>query len=374
MKKFLFFIFLAATLTACNKNSYTIEGTVDKGEENSTVYLVKLVEGAGVVPIDSTTLVKGQFSFKGVQDTAAVRFIFYHNSEGVLKNCMIILEGGKIKVHFGEETAVEGTPANVAVRKYYEDMKFISSKYNELQTRIMADSAMEKAHQDSLVNGMMTAMELDVKAAVMNHLLHNLDNPLGAYLLKTMYTNLDAKAIMPLFDKVPPIYRDKELEAASKYVSVAYERSMADEKTAAGKMYADFSMNDAQGTSVKFSQCIGMNKITIVHFWAGWCKPCLKELPTLLEIYGRYQKRGVGFVGISLDSDGKVWRDAVTSNSLPGWQLSDLQGANNAAAQLYGIVYIPSMMIVGENGIILEKNVKLDKLEEKLKLYTGATR
>lgn len=42
-------------------------------------------------------------------------------------------------------------------------------------------------------------------------------------------------------------------------------------------------------------------KLTIVDFWATWCKPCVLAIPKLNEIYQDYSGRGVNFVSVNVD-------------------------------------------------------------------------
>jgi len=37
----------------------------------------------------------------------------------------------------------------------------------------------------------------------------------------------------------------------------------------------------------------------LVHFWATWCAPCVKEIPALESFYERYRARGVEVVALS---------------------------------------------------------------------------
>lgn len=41
--------------------------------------------------------------------------------------------------------------------------------------------------------------------------------------------------------------------------------------------------------------------ITVVNFWATWCKPCIKELPYFEKIHAKYDQAGVEVILVSLD-------------------------------------------------------------------------
>ena len=39
----------------------------------------------------------------------------------------------------------------------------------------------------------------------------------------------------------------------------------------------------------------------VLHFWATWCLPCLKELPLLAKLAREASSRGIDFLPVSLD-------------------------------------------------------------------------
>ena len=51
-------------------------------------------------------------------------------------------------------------------------------------------------------------------------------------------------------------------------------------------------------------------QILIVNFWATWCVPCRREIPTLIEIQREYAGRGVRVIGIAFDGAEPVRRFA----------------------------------------------------------------
>ncbi|MDR0735314.1 MAG: TlpA family protein disulfide reductase [Zoogloeaceae bacterium] len=39
------------------------------------------------------------------------------------------------------------------------------------------------------------------------------------------------------------------------------------------------------------------------NFWARWCPPCREEIPELMALGKKYEKRGLAIVGVALEND-----------------------------------------------------------------------
>jgi len=47
-------------------------------------------------------------------------------------------------------------------------------------------------------------------------------------------------------------------------------------------------------------------KLTIVHFWATWCVPCVGELPVVDQLQAKYASKGLKVISISEDGVSKA--------------------------------------------------------------------
>lgn len=56
---------------------------------------------------------------------------------------------------------------------------------------------------------------------------------------------------------------------------------------------------DVNGTEQQFDA--SKNPLTIIHFWAIWCPPCVAELPKLDEAQKKYADNGLKVIALSLD-------------------------------------------------------------------------
>ena len=46
--------------------------------------------------------------------------------------------------------------------------------------------------------------------------------------------------------------------------------------------------------------------VTLVNFWATWCKPCVQEFPELIRLYNDYKNNQFRIIFVSLDAPGEI--------------------------------------------------------------------
>ncbi|NJK85196.1 MAG: TlpA family protein disulfide reductase [Bacteroidales bacterium] len=118
-----------------------------------------------------------------------------------------------------------------------------------------------------------------------------------------------------------------------------------------GQSHLDTRFKELEGNQVTINELKG-NKLTVVDFWATWCKPCLKSIPKLIELSKQYNSKEVSFIGVNEDSPRNTAKVRPFSASL-GITYPVLFDPEQILMKDFYISVLPSLIILDGKGNIV---------------------
>lgn len=131
-----------------------------------------------------------------------------------------------------------------------------------------------------------------------------------------------------------------------------------------GSTLPDLTFFTLEGHELDLRSLAG--KVVVIDFWATWCRPCVRELPSIKALYSEYSGRGLEVVGLSLDVTAEVLVAYVDEKSI-SWPVSHLQeGWKSQAVTRYGVNALPSLWIYDRTGTLRYYNLRGDELRRAI--------
>ncbi|MEC7770719.1 MAG: TlpA disulfide reductase family protein [Bacteroidota bacterium] len=180
----------------------------------------------------------------------------------------------------------------------------------------------------------------------------------GAYVLSVYTKTWGKEKTKELYGKLSAENRRTEYgKKIANYIKLNKNPSIGDS-------YVDFEMRDIDGGKRKLSEF--KDNVVLLEFWSSGCLPCRKENPNLVRTYERFNPKGFEVFAVSQDTEREKWIGAIEKDGLPWLQVSDLKGHENTASLIYGVHYIPDNFLIDQNGIIVARGIRGEKLNTKL--------
>lgn len=115
-------------------------------------------------------------------------------------------------------------------------------------------------------------------------------------------------------------------------------------------------------------------KTLLVTFWASWADPVRRDLPELVKLYQKHHGKNFEILGVNLDNEREELDTFLKDNPLPWAQIFEPGGIEkNRFATEYGIIALPTMVLVDAQGKVVDRNIRsAAELERQLeKLLAG---
>ena len=168
---------------------------------------------------------------------------------------------------------------------------------------------------------------------------------------------------------------NRSAKAAEAEAIEAEEPAVEDEAALSikpGEMFRDFTVvqdpaNPATST-VKFSDYVGKGKYILVDFWASWCPPCRAEIPVVAKVYEKYAGENFDVLSVAVSDKPEDTKKAAKEL---GIKWNSIINAQRIPGELYGIKYIPQIMLFGPDGKLIAYDLREDAIGEAVRKALG---
>jgi thiol-disulfide isomerase/thioredoxin len=345
------------------ENQFELTGRADV-DDGTKVYVLQADQNNQPFIKDSTTVKSNNFKFQGISSTPQISYI---QVEGVNGYVLAILENGYIKADIFKDSIsksqVYGTKSNDDFLKYKSETKYLVDDMNNISYEA----------QDAIMKGdVAIAMELEkeynskereVMLYEWDFIIDNNDSYMSALLLEVFMieNKVNKDSIIDVYENL-----SNRIKVSDVGKNIADLLSQFEDPIELGEIAPDFTAPSIDGSNVTLSLELKKNKVTLVDFWAAWCRPCRVENPNLVRLYKKYNKEGFNIIGVSLDRTKEQWEQAVIDDNLPWVQVSNLNFWNDPIARRYSIRAIPQSYLLNKDGLVMGKNLRGQDLEARI--------
>jgi len=366
LKKIIVFSSLVLIYASCDTSSSTlkIRGNTDLPDGTDLYHLVA-DQNNQPKTLDTIKVNSGYFELKTEIIEPNIHFLQIDGKQGTFP---FIAENGTVDIQVYKDSLAaseaKGTVSNDDFMRYKSETKI----YIESLNGIGNDLQQAMILKDSLLAEDLKEQYRDVRDQIENYELNFIkDSPnslISVLILERFVTN-----------KIIPLSESKSIfESFSNQIKntnsgrIIQKQLEATPKAEVGQIAPSFEGSSPTGDKFILENKLG--KITIIDFWASWCRPCRVENPNLVQLYRKNKERGLNIIGVSLDREKSKWVQAIEDDGLIWDHVSNLKFWNDPIAKLYKVSAIPATFILDENGVIIARDLRgialYNKVEELL--------
>lgn len=111
-------------------------------------------------------------------------------------------------------------------------------------------------------------------------------------------------------------------------------------------------------------------KLTLIDYWATFCKPCIEDMPKLVEIYNQYKNQGINFISVADEQTQDRMNKATEILKKNNITWETYFDKNKEFPKKLNAAGYPLQILVDSEGNIVKRTYgELDQIKEFMKSY-----
>jgi thiol-disulfide isomerase/thioredoxin len=367
MKNIIFTLFATVILVSCNKDETGFTASIDGVADSTNVYVSKLGKNNQPVPLDTVQVMQGSFSFNMPQEEP--QQINMIKIDGVAGNLFFVYEKEPIKATLYKDSLrssiVTGGKHNKLLMSYMDTLKSNAMKMRDIQLEMR--TAMSEQDREKYMSLRDEQKELEEKDLEFRKEVatENKNSIIAALSLSDLMggKKIPNTEIKDIYDSFSNEVKDHTLGR------LINENIAKMSKTDIGAVAMPFEAPTPEGDRLSLEDAMG--KLTLIDFWASWCKPCRMENPNVVSVYNDYKDKGFNIISVSLDKNKSSWEKAIVDDNMDWYHVSNLKYWSEPIAVDWGVRSIPATFLIDEKGVIVAKNLRGAALRQKVDEILG---
>lgn len=336
---------ISFNLFARQDDGYTIQGNIKGLPDNIKIYLIRTTSSrnpdtvATVLSKNENFLIKGSLQREGELhfvkiDTSIVKIPPPNDSwmRLMLDNSEIQLNG---TLQEWPRVQIDGS---IPTKEYEELVKIVSDSFAILRQRIGAaggDSVKIEKDRSNFRDDLLA-------------LLISNKQSYAAPILMTKFNWIQSEYKEKLYSRLPDSIKESYY-GVNLLADIRNTRMRNEVKE--GRVIPEFTILSPEGKELSIRDIVGTSKLTLIDFWASWCKPCRAQIPELKKVYKKFHDKGFNIVGVSTDHSSSQWKKALGEEDTP-W-VNGIIGDIKVDKEIFGLKAIPAYVLVDETGKML---------------------
>ena len=107
-------------------------------------------------------------------------------------------------------------------------------------------------------------------------------------------------------------------------------------------------------------------KVVLIQYWASWSGPAKADMATLKELWNKHG-RSFTIIGVSLDNNVDDLNAYLAEHPLPWPQIFEEGGLDSRPANALGILTVPTMILVDQQGRVVDRSLAIADVESEVK-------